>query len=262
MQSGLDRNNKPEYNTFTNILCNPNIRNLHKFGRNPDVSTTHEDIWMGGGLYNWQSSASTLEVVTLDLADDAAGLGIQRIKIQGLDVNCNEIEEEVDLVGAGTSSITSKSFLRVNRAFGVSSGTYHGSNYNLITIQVSGGGDELAIIDGDPFAATGSSEYGVGQTESSIYTVPAGYTAYVTHVEVNVDVASNKTATVVLYQCGVENGSVRRVLWLADSISGSLVNDFNSPLKVEEKTDIWFHGRASASAAIDVDYSLFLVKNL
>ena len=259
-QGNITRNTSPEYNTFTNILCNPNVRYVHKFGRNPAVSTTHEDIWMGGGIYNWQSSASTIEAYSEDPEDGITGLGIHTILVQGLDANCNEIEEEIDLTGA-TSAASSKSFLRVNRVYGVTGGTYHGSNFDLVTLRSTSNGESLAIIDGDPFASTGSSEYGVGQTESSIYTVPAGYTAHITHVEVNVDVASNKTATVVLYQCGVENGSVRRALWLADSISGSLVNDFNSPLKVKEKTDIWFHGRASASAAIDVDYSLFLIKN-
>lgn len=261
-QSNNLRRSRRDYNLYANIIDNSSkIRNIHKFGRNPDVSTTHEDVWMGGGLYNWQTTASTLEILSNDAADDASGAGIQKVLIQGLDTNCNEIEEIVDLIGTTVSAATSQSFFRVNRAYGIACGTYHGSNYDEIYIRVSGGGDTLAVIDGDPFASTGSSEYGIGQTESSIYTVPAGYTAYITHIEANVDVSGNKTATVVLYQCGTASGSTRRALWLADSISGSLVNDFISPLKVEEKTDIWCHARASASAAIDCDYSLFLIKN-
>lgn len=242
-------------------IQNPNIKYVHKFGRNDNISTTHEDIWMGGGLYNWQQNASTIYAVSTSAQDAVGGSGIHTILVQGLDVNCNEIEEEIDLTGS-TSAVTSKSFLRVNRAFGVTGGTYHGSNFDVITLSSSLNGQSLAIIDGDPFAVTGTSEYGIGQTESSIYTVPAGYTAYITHIEINVDVGASKTATVVLYQCGVENGSVRRALWIADSVSGGFVNDFKSPLKVKEKTDIWGHARASASAAIDIDYSLFLVKNI
>ena len=58
---------------------------IHKFGSNPDVGTTMEDIWQTGGVYTWLQSAVTLEAIS-DSADDIiTGSGARKVIVQGLD---------------------------------------------------------------------------------------------------------------------------------------------------------------------------------
>jgi hypothetical protein len=51
----------------------------HLFGRNSDVGTTLEDVWTIGALYTWQTNAFTIEAISTDAADTAAGAGARTI---------------------------------------------------------------------------------------------------------------------------------------------------------------------------------------
>jgi hypothetical protein len=257
-------NNKSKNNPiFLDLIRNQEVRIIHKFGRNGDVGTTHEDIWNVGGLYNWQTSAQTLECLSANIQDGITGFGCRKVKLQGLDSNCNEIEEIVDLIGGTVSLPTTKSFLRLNRAFVYEVGTYHGSNYDDVIIRVSGGGDSLGRLTGDTGATPGNSEYGIGQTQLSMYSVPAGWDAYISHINLNVDTQTSKTADIVCFQYqNIDSGTYtgRRLVWQSDAVQGSAEVQFDSPVKIPEKSDIWFHSKASASSAVDINYDIFLVK--
>ena len=93
------------------------ITSVHKFGENPAVGTTEEDIWFGGGLYNWLQSAATVRIAAGgNAADDSAGAGAREIQVEGLDSNWDEATELITTNGASASTATSTSFIRVNRA--------------------------------------------------------------------------------------------------------------------------------------------------
>jgi hypothetical protein len=242
-------------------------KSVHIFGRNPAVGTSPEDIWFDGGNYNFLTTAATLECLSQDLDDGITGAGARTIHIQGLDASLNEIEETVELLANTSSAATTQSFFRVNHAHVETCGTYHGSNFNNIPIRVSGGGVNVADIGGGTYGgASGTAGYGLGKTELGLYTVPAGKSAYITRIEVNVDAGSNKTADLSLYQ--VRNSSTvsgdmspRTLLWDADAVSGEFTTVFLSYLKIEQKSDIWFRAVATATAAIDVNFDLFLIDN-
>ena len=68
-----------------------------KFGKNPDVGNTEETIWDAGGLYSWQSAAESLEILSSEVADAAAGTGARTVTVKGLDSNYELLSETVTL---------------------------------------------------------------------------------------------------------------------------------------------------------------------
>lgn len=239
------------------------IKYVHKFGRNSAVGTGHTDIWCVGGLFPWSSTAYQLYAVSTNAQDGITGLGMRKIRVDGLNANCDPISEEITLLAGATSALTTNSFLRVDQIVGSAVGTYHGANYDDINLHRSNG-VQIGEIVGDGNATPGDAEYGLGRSQLSFYAVPRGWTAYITHINVNVDTNASKTASMTCYQCNnIDDGSktVRKAIWKADGITGSYDVDFESPFRIPEKSDIWMHAYASTTASVDVQYDLVLVKN-
>lgn len=117
-----------------------------KYGANPSVSTSFEDIWYAGGVLTWLTAAATIEAISDSANDAAAGTGARTIKIEGLDANWDEITETITMNGTSATTATSASFIRVNKAYVVTTGTYGGSNVGNITVRVSSAGSTQAYI--------------------------------------------------------------------------------------------------------------------
>ena len=135
-------------------------------GRNRLVPTnTEASIWTVGGLYPWSTFTNTGAAIYMTSASGATDSGVQ-IYIEGLDYNYNKISYVVTLNGTGTGNTDGVSFYRINAAFVVGSkalaGTvtfYYGSAVGTVVGQILAGSNRLS---------------------QSIYTVPAGYTAFST----------------------------------------------------------------------------------
>lgn len=249
------------------VLASGDISNKsvnHKFGRNASVGTSWEDIWSVGGDYNFLTAAATLEVIGLDANDTAAGTGAREVTICGLDATGLDISEAVATNGTSASSATSLSFLRVNRCFVSAVGTYGGSNFDDITIRVSGAGSTLASIQGAE--TTGTASYGAGQSELGVFSVPAGKTCFITHLTINVD--GTKTINIKLVHRAdlddiVAPMSARRTIWGLDAVGGYVTQEFDSYLTFTEKSDIWFRAITSTgTSAVDISFDLILVDNV
>lgn len=236
---------------------------VHKFGRNSDVGTAFEDIWETGGVYSWPTSASTLEAISTDANDTAAGTGARTVTIEGLDADFNEISETITMNGVSASSATALSFLRVNRAYVVQSGAYSsttsGSNIGNITIRVSGAGATQATIQVDALA-------GKGQTEIARYTVPAGKVAFVKSVFINVDSTKN-AATIAFFQRRSADTIVapftsKRLVVEFDGVLGETALAPTTPIgPFPAKTDLWFAAHAGAAGnnpEVEVDFEILL----
>lgn len=140
-----------------------------KFGRNPDIDTGTEDVWMHGGVRTLPTSASVVAVVSDSAADDADGTGARTVKIEGLDADYKEINEMVTM--DGTSEVnTTLEFLRVSRAYNLTAGS---NEVNVGTISFSINDDVQATI-----------EAGEGQTLQLMDTVPVGKTLFITEFNV------------------------------------------------------------------------------
>jgi hypothetical protein len=155
-------------------------RKERKFGENPSVGTSYEALWEAGGDGVFPVAAQTLGVVSTDANDDDGDTGARTVLLQGLDSDLVEIQELVTMNGT-SEVVTTATFLRLNRAFVVSNGTYGGTNEGDITIDQTTSGDVMGKITA-----------GLGQTQKAIYTVPAGYTAYNTKLIFSTD--ANKSA--------------------------------------------------------------------
>ena len=138
---------------------------IYQFGFNPQISTDEETVWDAGGIYSYPSSAGVATIVSTSTADDLVSTGAQKIKIEGLDANYNLKSVEVDMDGT-TNVVTTESFLRVYRAFINQAGS---GKVNAGNITISIGGAVRAQISANQ-----------GQTLMAVYTVPAGFTGYIT----------------------------------------------------------------------------------
>lgn len=152
------------------------------YGHTP-TAAANTDVWEGGGLYPFQSSAVTLEILSASANDTAAGTGARTFTIVGLDNNFNPISETITMAGV-TPVQTVNQYRRVNACVIASAGSGN-VNAGDVTLRVTGGGSTQALV-----------RAGYGFAKQAIYTVPAGFTLLVTDLLFSVGgvgVASNIT---------------------------------------------------------------------
>lgn len=241
----------------------PGYSLVHKFGRNSAVSTTLVPI-CDGGFYRTPTGTVTLEAISDDTNDTAAGTGAQEITLQYLDSNFDLQVGTIEMNGTTASTETLAGVKRLVRIYVSRSGTYAsqsaGSQKGTITVRVSGGGDTWATLP-----EIGTSGMGVGQSLIGSYTVPAGKTAYILSGMITVD--SNKSAN--LYFFKRENADdtsapytgTLRLQNVYTGLSGFQEIDHKTYESYPEKTDIGWMGIASTAADVSVEFELLLVDN-
>ena len=129
------------------------------FGYQPLIDGTSICIWENPTPYVYSSIPEILTVVSTSAAD----VGVTKF-ISGLDANYNVISETLVVDGL-TPVLTQNAYLRVNNVR-----TTVGNAIGTVTF-IGGGITYAKILPG------------VGQTQMSQYTVPAGYTFYLTRVD-------------------------------------------------------------------------------
>jgi len=201
-------------------------KRLFKFGHNPVIQDISETIWDAGGLYTYPSSAVAMTVTSGAGATDN---GVA-ITVQGLDSNYNEVSEEVTLASTGTAT-TTQTFLRVYRAF------VSGSQAITANTTIANGGTTYAQINTDE-----------NQTLMALWTVPAGYTAYLLDTKITAFTEqNNKVATINIY-ARRENG-VFRTADKFDVFAAAITQNYKCPIPFPEKTDIEVRAVATSSNA-------------
>ena len=228
---------------------------IHKFGRNPNVGNAPETVWMHGGKYQYLDvgSASTLYAYSADSEDSASGDGARTITIFGLDNNFNEIEETVTVGGAATTL----EFLRVYRAFVATAGVT-GTNEGNVLISTGAGGTGTVLAD-IGVIGTGTT-FGLGQTQLALYTIPAGKTGYLTTWNVGCAPMNNK-ATVLLKSRELDGDAPFRTKDIVDLVGGYHTQNYSTPLRFPEKTDIEVVAAADTSTIISSSFDIILVDN-
>lgn len=149
---------------------------LDKFGLNPVITTATdpEDIWEGGGIYPFSTSADIISVSSSDVDDD------QELIVQGLDANGLEIFDTVTLNGQTRVALNTP-LLRVYRMENNGSTDFEGTVYCYSGTTnsggvPSGGSVEKARIDN-----------GNNQTLMAIYTVPANKVGFLYRGEAGIE---------------------------------------------------------------------------
>lgn len=211
--------------------------NINKFGANSNVSGAEETIWTQGGNIPWPAAAFTAEIISSDAADTSAGAGARVVTVEGLDSDYNFQTADVTLNGTTAVAIAGANpWLRVNRAFVISSGTGGGAAGTVHIRNQSGG----AI-----YANLGAGN----QTQMAVYTVPAGHTLYVDQITFTAAISTGSNSAVVKLNTRDFGSNTFRTRYIADLQSGELINSLQYPLALPEKTDIEARAGVSAGTA-------------
>lgn len=229
--------------------------NQFQFGVNQSVGTTFSTIWNGGGtLYAYPAAATVLKISSSDANDTAAGTGARTVLVNGLDANYNEISETVTLSGQ-TAVNTVNSYLRFHYmevATAGSGGTAAGTLY-------AGTG---VVTAGVPATVYGQITVGYNASTSAMWTVPAGYTAYLTSCTWT---SGNTTANIVVTG-GIFSRALGGVFTLESSCKMIAGNNFDrhfdTALAFAEKTDIEMRAASStAGSAVTGEFHVIYIKN-
>ncbi len=213
-----------------------------KFGFNPDVDNTLETVWAQGGLYSYLSTGTTLYISSSSTADDAASTGARSATVSGLDVNYNEVSVTVDLDGQNGVQLGSTSWLRIFRVIVRSAGS-GGQNAGVLYV-----GSEASPSSGVPTNKYATVAIGDNQTVMALWTVPAGYTAYLLQTDITLATTqNNKYCTVHLV--ARPEGEVFQVKDKFVKSESSTHQEYTIPLKFTEKTDIEVRAIGDSSGA-------------
>jgi len=176
-----------------------------------------EGLTLSGGAYAYPSSAAQLVLVS-DSASDTSALSVQ---IQGLDANYAPVVETIAMNGT-TNVTTTNSFLRINLMT-----TTNGLNVGNITAKIST--TTYAKISA-----------GIGQTQMSLYTVPAGYTFYLSYLQADASIGFTSSNYMKFAEYNKDNATGEINLLSQSTFVQTLNIPFTCPIAHSQKTDIQF----------------------
>ena len=208
------------------------------YGYQTAVATTFIPVWENATAYTYPVAATQMNLAGSN-GDTAS------ILISGLDANYNIISETVVLNGT-TPVTTVKSYFRINgMQVSVGSAT---NPAGVVTLKDLTNTTIYAQINA-----------GVGRTQAAIFTVPAGYTFYLSRIDVNTSLNGNNYAT---YQNKTvsPNGVVQLTQQAPFAINYHTQRVMPRPFP--EKTDIQLQCKVNANTgAISVSQEGWLIKN-
>ena len=226
---------------------------LYRFGINNTVGTSFETIWTASSVYSYLSAASVLKISSGSADDASAGTGARTLIISGLDANYNEISETVILNGQ-TAVNTVNSYLRVFSLKILTAGS-GGSNAGIV---YAGTG---TVTSGVPATVYAQIEIGYNDSAMAIWTVPAGYTAYVSSYSftTNSSTANNQVTGAVLIRPFGQVFSFEATAKMAGG--NNFDRHFDTYLVLTEKSDIEMQILASAAAQATGELQIMYIKN-
>src|SRR6056300_21112 len=214
------------------------LSHVHKFGAVPAMSQNNTGtIWdVNDTAYPWSAFASAT-TLTVDRA--SASDADKQVLIAGLDSAYNEITETVTLSSA-TGNATTKSFIRVYRAY-----MTNGSATNVGNVTVKASTTVVAQITA-----------GKGQTLMAIYTVPAGYSAYILKGAATCQDGADATGDMFVRYFSESAFRVGHSFEVCGD-GGEYMYEFGIPLRIPEKSDIDIRAsvrsnNARVTAAFDI----------
>jgi len=223
-------------------------------GLHDDISYSHntgyissgfsngDTIWEDGSPYPWASLATAQTLYLKSSTNNATDRGAP-VLISGLDANYEPISEAIFLDGTDstTAVATTKQYLRIT-ALEMNDGI---TNEGDITARVvNGSGTVVYIIPA-----------GFGISSVGIYTVPAGYTAYL----VKGSLSSTAAVTIGFYVRLYNRGFKIQHIAVADNTQYNY--DFPIPLPFPEKTDMDVRAMIG-SGRCSVNWDMILVRNI
>jgi len=223
------------------------------FGYNADIDGAVETVWPHGGILTFPASAIQLSVSSGSTDDSSNGTGARTVYLEGLDANHNVISETVTLNGQNAVT-TTKSYLHINNCYVATAGNL---NSAAGTIYFGTG----TVTAGVPATVYDVIEFDYNARITGSYTVPAGYTAYLTQGLFSSGQASGTgPVTGRLMTRGTDN--IRRTAAVTTVNNSAADYLFEFPLAVPEKTT--FEAQAVGTGNNNACSSMFvfvLIKN-
>lgn len=228
-------------------------RNVTVFGFNPDVDQTQVSVWPLQSLITFPAAALQMKVSSASANDTSAGTGARTVVVQGLDANYNEVTETVTLNGQTAVTMTA-SLLRVNYAYVATAGSGNSAAGNIYI----GTG---VVTAGVPATVYDTIKVDYNTTTTGSYTIPAGYTGYVSQGLFSAGQPSGSTQVEGrLLTRGANN--IRMTAALTTLNNGVANYVFEYPLAVPEKTTIEATAIGSANNnAVSSMFVILLVQN-
>lgn len=210
------------------------VKSWRKYGKNNDIdiATVPETIWADSGLYPFQSSIYTAEVLSTDANDTSAGTGARTVRLFGLNTNFLEVTEDVIMDGATPVATTRTDWSRLDRGYVLTAGSGE-VNAGDITVRLASAGATQAVI------LTGQ-----GQTQQAAMTLPGNYNA--TIMAWSIHMMTTGVTTEMEFGLFTRDGNLTDAAWRLRShigVKSSGTTSFMdapivSPLPIGPKTDI------------------------
>jgi len=227
---------------------------IHKFGNAPDFDTADSEVevWDGAAdgtayeLMNYVYS-TTAAIDSISSTDDS---DTQDIEVQGLDSNFDLVTQTVALTGNTRKALTTD-LIRIFRAKNVGSTNLAG---HVIIYENDTTADDAGIPD-DSNLIRAVIHPENNQTEMAIYTIPNGYTGYLTEYYASTGGASRSSEYLIRLKAR-PSGQVfqlKHKFALADGSTISEKMSFQFPMRFTAKTDIVMTAEALTAAITGVN---------
>lgn len=226
---------------------------VNKFGENQNIASgTTEDIWDGGGTYVYPSTA---DITHVSMAADQVAARGETIEVQGLDTDWALTVQDLTLDASDTTTAVALT-TALKRIFRMKVNANVVLDQDLAAHNVGDTQDYAIILAGN------------NQTLMSLYTIPAGKTAYVLKFYASQSRAAAKDPDAINIRSWARdnvNGYAFQLKHSLNLSSGGVTTFeriFGVPLKMAEKTDLRMTaGAVGQSAWVSSGFDLVLVDN-
>ena len=185
-------------------------------------------LWENAAAYVYPTSALTMTYASTQSET-------LTMLVTGLDINYNVITDTVTFAGSTSGTATNNTpFFRINSMVLTSVGTAGTSNAGAIT----------AVNGGTTYAKIA---VGVGRTQTSIYTVPNGYTFYLKRTQGFTNMSYAATSTGIYRTWQVNAAGVNSLITQRPFVANFLVERWY-PNTYAQKTDIQWQMQAVTSS--------------
>ena len=220
---------------------------VNKFGCNPSVPATLEDVWDGSAVYEYLAD-DTFSLMYISSDDQSNDVGITW-KVSGIDSDYNYSEVTGTLDGtdartfvALTSGATDNKWWRIFRAYNTS-GTAMTGNLYVSKANTDAGGDGIPDTATDIQAKILIARE---QTLMALWTVPTGKTAWIHHYYASTSSAKVTEVTLLVRPFG----GVFNTKHVLSINQGAIQHLFQFPISVAAKSDIKVMASAAGAGGI------------
>jgi len=233
-------------------ICNHS--SINKFGRNTTVASgATETVWDGSSTYTFPTDTTTMTHIRA-AADSATTQGAV-IELQGLDSNWDLVTQTKALDGTNSTTEVELDTALI-RCFRM-----RVLDASVMDQNIWLGDDDFVVAAAKAIIVAGNN-----QTEMAIYTVPAGYSAYVTSYYAREHPLSGNAATSLNINLWGQDNANSYAPQLKHSIGlpigGYEQHFFNPYYPFSEKTDIYVTvTTVGGTSDISSGFDIILVKN-